>query len=75
MGAAEKINISQESGTDGSTWVHHSKITALTGFTYEQIKKYRQRGVWLQEKHWRFNPVGSVVYNRYEIDNWNAGKL
>lgn len=58
-----------------SKWVNHKKITALTGFTYHQIKKYRLRGHWLEGKQWRYNPVGTIVYNPDEIDKWCEGIL
>lgn len=58
-----------------SKWVNHKKMTALTGFTYDQMRKYRERGHWLEGKHWRFNPVGTIVYNPMEIDRWSEGHL
>lgn len=59
--------------SDASEWVNHKKMTDLTGFTYAQMKKYRQRGHWLEEVHWRYNPVNTIVYNPRKVDEWNAG--
>tara|TARA_B100001105_G_scaffold241281_1_gene220549 strand:- start:15147 stop:15293 length:147 start_codon:yes stop_codon:yes gene_type:complete len=47
----------------------------LFGINAEQARKYRERGFWLEEKHWRFDPVRRVVYNPEEIANWFEGKL
>ena len=71
MSAAQKI-ISDP--VPLARWVVHHKITERNGFTYEQMKKYRQRGVWAEGIHWRKNPVGTIVYNPKAIDDWNEGK-
>lgn len=75
MGAALKLQISNEIGQGHSKWVNHKKMTALTGFTYDQMRKYRERGHWLEGKHWKFNPVRTIVYNPAEIDKWSEGKI
>lgn len=56
-------------------WVNHKKITALTGYTYNQLSKYRARGVWLEGVQWIKNPLGQVLYNPAAIDKWAEGEL
>lgn len=74
MNAALKLETVNNS-VIASKWVNHKKMTALTGFTYDQMRKYRERGHWLEGKHWRYSPVKTIVYNPIEIDNWIEGKL
>ena len=56
-------------------WVRDRLMMPLFGITPEMARKYRERGVWLEEKHWRKDPSGRIVYNRLEIENWFEGKL
>ncbi|MBQ91876.1 DNA-binding protein [Marinobacter sp. SS5-14b] len=56
-------------------WVRPNLLPVLFGINAEQARKYRERGFWLEEKHWRFDPVRRVVYNPEEIANWFEGKL
>jgi len=56
-------------------WVRPSLLSVLFGINAEQARKYRERGLWLEEKHWRYDPVRRVVYNPEEIENWFGGKL
>lgn len=74
MGAAEKLDETELTAISAK-WVHHSIVTRVIGYTYDQIAKYRQRGVWLEGKQWRYNPLGKVVYNLKAIDDWNEGVL
>ncbi len=76
MGAALKLQEEFKSESlSHNKWVNHKKMTELTGFTYDQMRKYRERGHWLEGKHWRFNPVRTIVYNPVEVDKWSEGKL
>lgn len=45
------------------------------GITSECARKYRERGVWLEGKHWNYDPIGRVVYNVYEIEQWMKGVI
>lgn len=55
-------------------WVRDRLLLPVFGITPEMARKYRERGVWLEEKHWRFDPIGRVVYCPAEIENWMAGQ-
>ncbi|WP_417519080.1 DNA-binding protein [Marinobacter sp.] len=56
-------------------WVRPNLLLVLFGINAEQARKYRDRGFWLENKHWRFDPIRRVVYNPTEIENWFEGKL
>ncbi|WP_417536610.1 hypothetical protein [Methylophaga sp.] len=56
-------------------WVRPNLLFALFGINPEQARKYRERGLWLEGKHWRFDPINRVVYRPAEIENWLEGKL
>ncbi|SIQ14782.1 excisionase family protein [Marinobacterium stanieri] len=51
-------------------WVRASLLPSTWGITTEAARKYRERGIWLEGKHWRKDPTGRVVYNSAEIDQW-----
>lgn len=56
-------------------WVRDRLLFPLFGITPEMARKYRERGTWLEDKHWRFDPMRRVVYNPSEIENWFEGKV
>lgn len=70
MSAAEKI---ESLPVAPGKWVRPNLLMPLFGITPEQARKYRERGIWIEETHWRFDPVGRVVYNRAAIDDWFGG--
>lgn len=70
MGAAEKID---KFSIVPANWVRPPLLLPLFGITAEAAKKNRLRGVWLENKHWRKDPQGNIVYNWRAIDAWNAG--
>jgi hypothetical protein len=77
MGAAEKLNDEKPNPLAGiafvpATWVRPRLLMPLFGITTEAANTNRQRGVWLEMKHWKKDPQGNVVYNWREIDIWNA---
>jgi hypothetical protein len=51
-------------------WIRSSLLNAIWGISADCARKYRERGIWLEGKHWKYDPVGRVVYNREEVDNW-----
>lgn len=56
--------------TQPGRWVRGKLLGPIWGLTEEGARKYRERGVWLEGRHWKYDPVGRVVYHRDEIDNW-----
>ncbi|WP_220816191.1 excisionase family protein [Pseudomonas paralcaligenes] len=71
MAAAEKL---QPLITPGD-WFRGELLPAVFGITNEAARKYRERGVWLENKHYRKDPVGKYVYNRAAIAAWMGGQL
>lgn len=59
-----------EQATYTPAWVRGSLIPGMFGITQEAARKYRERGVWLEGKHWKKDPLGKVVYNPQAISNW-----
>ncbi|GGO80091.1 hypothetical protein GCM10011348_16010 [Marinobacterium nitratireducens] len=51
-------------------WIRSNLTTATWGISADCARKYRERGIWLEGKHWKYDPIGKVVYNREEVDNW-----
>lgn len=71
MGAAEKLDAFP---VRPGKWVRPNLLMPLFGVTPEQARKYRERGIWIEERHWRFDPINRVVYNPTEIEDWFEGK-
>lgn len=55
-------------------WVRGALLMSVFGLSEETARKYRERGLWLEGKHWRKDPVGRVVYNPPAIEDWFEGK-
>lgn len=70
--AAEKI---EQFPVLRGRWIRPNLLMPTFGITPETARKYRERGIWLERKHWRFDPVGRVVYNPAAIEDWFEGKL
>lgn len=49
-------------------------IVPVFGLSTEAVRKYRERGIWLEEKQWRTDPANVIFYNRVEVENWMAGR-
>lgn len=62
-------------GISPAKWVRPSLLPIIFGITPEAARKYRERGVWLEGKHWRYDPVNKIVYCPSEIENWMEGNL
>lgn len=54
-------------------WVRGPIMENLFGISQQCARKYRERGVWLEGKHWRKDPVGRIVYCPAAIDGWFEG--
>jgi len=72
MSAAEKI---ERFPVTCGRWVRGSLLPSMYGISEETARKYRERGIWLEDKHWRKDPIGRYVYNPSAIDDWFEGKL
>lgn len=70
--AAEKI---EQFPIPRGRWVRPNLLMPMFGITSETARKYRERGIWLEGKHWCIDPVGRVVYNPTAIEDWFEGKL
>jgi hypothetical protein len=71
VSAAEKI----EYHVIPAAWIRQELLQPVFGFTPEAARKYRSRGLWLENKHWRKDPANVLVYNRVEIERWMGGQL
>ncbi|MCG9964571.1 MULTISPECIES: excisionase family protein [Shewanella] len=59
--------------TTPAKWVRGNLLPTVFGITSEAARKYRERGVWLEGRQWRYDPVNRVVYNVNEIERWMEG--
>lgn len=71
MAAAQKIEYQVHPGA----WFRKELLLPIFGITSEAARKYRSGGLWLEGKHWRWDPANCIVYNRKEIEGWMAGQL
>ena len=69
MAAAQKL----EYQVPAASWFRPELMIPTFGITPEAARKYRERGIWLEGKHWRKDPAKRVVYNRKAIEAWMAG--
>lgn len=70
MAAAEKL----QPLINPADWFRGNLLPAVFGITSEAARKYRERGVWLEGKHYRKDPMGQYVYSRQAITDWMGGK-
>lgn len=56
-----------------AVWIRKELLFPIFGLSTEAVRKYRDRGIWLEEKQWRTDPANVIVYNRLEIEKWMAG--
>ncbi|NKI17387.1 DUF1233 family excisionase [Spongiibacter sp. KMU-166] len=66
MSAAEKLDQPHYA----AKWVRGNVMESTFGITQEAARKYRERGVWLEGRHWRKDPQGRIVYSPAAIDTW-----
>lgn len=57
-----------------AVWIRKELLFPVFGLSTEAVRKYRDRGIWLEEKQWRTDPANVIFYNRIEIENWMAGR-
>lgn len=57
-----------------ANWVRQELLFPIFGLSTEAARKYRTNGLWLEGRHWRWDPANRVVYNRSEIEGWMEGK-
>ncbi|TRO10898.1 DNA-binding protein [Ectopseudomonas mendocina] len=70
MSAAKKLDV-----IPVADWMRGCLLPQVFGITAEAARKYRDRGVWAEGKHYRKDPVGQYVYNRDAISAWMGGKV
>ena len=70
MSAAEKLDFHITPGA----WFRQDLLYQVFGLSTEAVRKYRTRGLWLEGKHWRYDPANVIVYNRAAIERWMEGK-
>ncbi len=66
MTAAEKLDFR----ITPAEWFRGNLLAPIFGISSEAARKYRERGVWLDGKHYRKDPMGKYVFNRQAISNW-----
>jgi hypothetical protein len=71
MSAVQKHEFQIMSGD----WFRQDLLQPVFGLTPEAARKYRTRGLWLENKHWRRDPANVIVFNRKEIERWMGGQL
>lgn len=69
MAAVEKMTYQVHPGN----WFRQDLLMPIFGISTEAARKYRDRGVWLENKHWRKDPANRVVYSRNAIEKWMEG--
>lgn len=71
MSAAERIEYNVAVGE----WFRQELLRPTFGITSEAARKYRTRGVWLENRHWRKDPANRIVYSRDAIQDWMGGSM
>lgn len=56
-------------------WFRQELLMPTFGISTEAARKYRSGGLWLEGKHWRWDPANRIVYSRKAIEAWMEGKL
>lgn len=55
-------------------WFRQDLLYPIFGLSTEAVRKYRSKGIWLEGKHWRWDPANVIVYNRTAIERWMEGQ-
>lgn len=56
-------------------WFRQDLLMPVFGISTEAARKYRSSGLWLEGRHWRWDPARRVVYSRKAIEAWMEGQL
>ena len=67
---SDKYRIYVSSGA----WFRQDLLYPIFGLSTEAVRKYRSKGIWLEGKHWRWDPANVIVYNRSAIERWMEGQ-
>jgi hypothetical protein len=67
---SDKYRIYVSSGA----WFRQDLLYPIFGLSTEAVRKYRSKGIWLEGKHWRWDPANVIVYNRLAIERWMEGR-
>lgn len=51
-----------------------SKLSDITGYSQDAIRKKIQRGQWLKDVHWKKAPDGRNLMNVEAIEQWINGE-
>jgi len=70
MSAAEKLEFNISPGL----WFRQELLYPTFGISTEAARKYRSNGLWLEGRHWRWDPARRVVYSRIAIEKWMEGQ-
>lgn len=54
-------------------WVHPRVIEKFKGLTSDQLASRRKAGKFIEGKHWLKDPVGTVMWNFEQLDEWIEG--
>ena len=55
------------------TWVTIKRFAQLTGYTAKAVYNKKDRGVWIEGKHWVKGPDGRIQINIAAIEEWITG--
>ncbi len=72
---ASKLALLSNIGITPAKWVKGFILYPLFGLTAQAAQKKRDRGVFLEGKHWRYAPDKTVMYNWKEIESWYDGQI
>ncbi len=70
-----KLALVSNIGITPAKWVKGFVLYPLFGLTSQAAQKKRDRGVFLEGKHWRYAPDKTVMYNWKEIESWYDGQV
>lgn len=70
-----KLGLVSSIGITPAKWVKGFVLYPLFGLTAQAAQKKRDRGVFLEGKHWCYAPDKTVMYNWKEIESWYDGQI
>jgi len=54
-------------------WATVNKLAELSGYTKKAIYNKRERGIWVEDTHWKKSPDGRLQFNIEAIETWIEG--